>query len=329
MSRRAKDVLSTYEMMKHSGFGLNTISTVTTCQLIELISSPGNIRELKSFFQRNFSVNQNWQQVETAADWISCSSTGLRRPFCDVRGGHGSFRLRGGQPRGFALLGDRLPSFQRFFSYSAHPRQVIRAGRQKPDVCRCAALKKGHISSSTVSTNNVLQQKKEMQRITKGIARNEARFLQQPTKVEKNKRACAELAAEVRGLQAGEERRGINASQAVDCCLETMVEQMLALGADQAGSKFEAMCQIFFRRIATSSAQMPGKGGRRNSEDEQGQGKTSQQLVLPAPGGFNEGTPASSMDLIFFGREGTSGTAKDLSTSPSRLPMEDDALLGE
>ena len=43
---------------------------------------------------------------------------------------------------------------------------------------------------------------------------------------------------------------------------------------------------------------MPGREeGRRNSEDEQEQGKTSQQLVLPAPGGFNEGTPASSMEL--------------------------------
>ena len=39
-----------------------------------------------------------------------------------------------------------------FLSCLAHPRKVIRAGRQKPDVCRCAAIKKGHISSSTVST---------------------------------------------------------------------------------------------------------------------------------------------------------------------------------
>ena len=36
-------------------------------------------------FRRNSSVNQNWQQVETAADWISCSLPGLRRPFRGVR----------------------------------------------------------------------------------------------------------------------------------------------------------------------------------------------------------------------------------------------------
>ena len=183
----------------------------------------------------------------------------------------------------------------------------------------------------------------EMQRITEEIARNEARFLQLSNKVEKNKRVDAEVAAELQGLHAGEERRSSNASHAVDCCLETMVDQMFPLGADQARSKFEAMCQIFFRSIETPSAQMPGKEeGRRNSEDEQGQGKTCPQWVLPAPGGFNEGTPASSMDLDLprvrgahgeCGGAGKSGTGKDrkrsLSNSPSRLPMEEDALLGK
>ena len=42
---------------------------------------------------------------------------------------------------------------------------------------------------------------------------------------------------------------------------------------------------------------MPGEGRRRNSEDEQEQGKTSQQLALATSGGFNEGTPASGMEL--------------------------------
>ena len=32
-------------------------------------------------------------------------------------------------------------------------------------------------------------------------------------------------------------------------------------------------------------------------KNEQEQGRAGQQLVLPAPGGFNEGTPASSMEL--------------------------------
>ena len=59
--------------------------------------------------QLPLSVNQNWQQVETAASWKSCSLTGLRRPFRGVRGSW-SFRLYGGLPRGVAVLCDRRPT---------------------------------------------------------------------------------------------------------------------------------------------------------------------------------------------------------------------------
>ena len=82
--------------------------------------------------------------------------------------------------------------------------------------------------------------------------------------------------------------------------METMVEQFFAVGADQARSKFDAMCQVFFKKFEayTPSAQMPAKkGGRRNSEDEQEQDKASQQLALSASGGCNERTPASSLEL--------------------------------
>ena len=37
---------------------------------------------------------------------------------------------------------------------------------------------------------------------------------------------------------------------------------------------------------------MPGRDERRrNSADEQGQGRINQQLVLPTPGGINQGAP--------------------------------------
>ena len=144
--------------------------------------------------------------------------------------------------------------------------------------------------------------------------------------------ADAEMTAELQGVQAGEERRrGSNASQAVDCCMETMVEQIFAMGADQARSEFDAMCQIVKKFEAnTPSSQMPGKeGGRRNGEDEQEQGKASQQLALAASGGFNEGTPASSMELDLprvrgahgeCGGAGSSGTAQDRERSRSSTP---------
>ena len=69
-----------------------------------------------------------------------------------------------------------------------------------------------------------------MRKIREEIEWKEERFTQLSDKVDKNKMADAETEAELQGLQAGEERRSGNASQAVECCLETMVEQIFALG---------------------------------------------------------------------------------------------------
>ena len=165
--------------------------------------------------------------------------------------------------------------------------------------------------------------KEEMRKQPDYVKQKEERIFFLSDKVAKNKMADAEMAAELQGLQAGEERRGSNASQAVECCMETMVVQFFAMGADQARSKFDALCQVFFKKFEayTPSAQMPGKGGgRRNSEDEQEQGKASQQLLSLTSGRCNEGTSASRLELDFprvrgafaeCGGAGKSGTAKD------------------
>ena len=63
-----------------------------------------------------------------------------------------------------------------------------------------------------------------------GKSEKEECFTQLSDKVDKNTMADAETEAELQGLQAGEERRGSNASQAVECCLETMAEQIFAFG---------------------------------------------------------------------------------------------------
>ena len=116
----------------------------------------------------------------------------------------------------------------------------------------------------------------EMRKIREEIDCKE-RFRHLSDKVDKYRMVDAEMAAELQGLQAGKERKGSNASQAVDCCMETMVEQFFAMGADyevQVGC-----CKKL--EVYTPSAQMLGKGGGRiNSEDEQEQGKASQQLAL-------------------------------------------------
>ena len=139
-----------------------------------------------------------------------------------------------------------------------------------------------------------------MRKLRQEIDWKEGRFRLLSDKVDKNRMADAEMEAKLQGLQAGEERRGSNASQAVDCCLETMVEQVFAIGTEQPRSKFDALCQKFFRRFETFTppAQMPGsEEGRRDSENEQEQGRTSPQLVLPTPGGVNQDAPASSLEL--------------------------------
>ena len=89
---------------------------------------------------------------------------------------------------------------------------------------------------------------------------------------------------------------------------------------------------------------IPGREeGRSNSEDEEEQDKASQQLALSASSWCNEGTSASSFEhdlprvrgaLGECGGAGKSGAAKDerkrpLSNSPSRLPTEEDASLGD
>ena len=51
-------------------------------------------------------------------------------------------------------------------------------------------------------------------------------------KVDKNRMTDAEMETELQGLQAGEERRGSNASQTGDGCLEAFWQQFIALGAN-------------------------------------------------------------------------------------------------
>ena len=168
----------------------------------------------------------------------------------------------------------------------------------------------------------------EMRKIQGELRRKEERIFFLSNNVDKNKMADAEMAAELQSLQAGEERRGSNSSQTGDGCLEEMSQRVTALGTIGV-------------EVLAAQGQMPGREGRRNSEDEHEQGRISQQLVLPAPGRINEGTPASSLELDLprvrgafgaCGGAGKSGTLGDrkrgLSNSPSLRPMEKDALAG-
>ena len=80
------------------------------------------------------------------------------------------------------------------------------------------------------------------------------------------------------------------------------MEQIFAMGTDPARSKFDALYQKILKRFETPSPpaqmpEMPGREeGRRDSENEQKQGRASRQLVSLMPGGVNQVAPA----MIFF-----------------------------
>ena len=137
-----------------------------------------------------------------------------------------------------------------------------------------------------------------MRRVRQEINRNEERFRQLSDKVEKNTMTDAEMAAELPGLQAGREREeGAMLRKTGDCCLEALWQQIAAVCAAVGLNQVVAVVQGF-RESGATQEQTPGRDERRrNSEDEQEQGRTNQQFVLPAQGGINEGTPASSLEL--------------------------------
>ena len=169
--------------------------------------------------------------------------------------------------------------------------QVVQKRTQKYKASRT----KGEICGK-----RVWRQKKKCGKSEKKLSGRKSASLCWRTRSSENRMADAEMEAELQGLQAGEERRGSNASQAVDCCLETMVEQVIAMRTDQGRSTFDAWCKIFVGKFETSisPAQMQGReGGRRDSENEQDQGRANQQLMLPTPSGVNRDAPASSLEL--------------------------------
>ena len=132
--------------------------------------------------------------------------------------------------------------------------------------------KRGHKRYKTSKTRENIQKeslaaREEMRKIREEIVWKEKHFTLLADKVDKNTMADAEMGAELQGLQAGEERRGSNASQAFECCLETMVEQIFAMGTDQARSKFDAICQNFLQQILDLRRSGANARKRRRTEE--------------------------------------------------------------
>ena len=113
------------------------------------------------------------------------------------------------------------------------------------------------------------------------INEREARYLQLSNKSSNNWMAAEDLEGELRGVKAGEERRGSCASQANDCCLDAVAEQLFTMRAAHARQQLQAPHEKLFRRfeVPTAPAQMPGgeekeESGKRRSQSSKPNGFT-------------------------------------------------------
>ena len=80
-------------------------------------------------------------------------------------------------------------------------------------------------------------------KIREDIDRKEERFRLLSDKVDKYRMVDAELEAELQQLQAGEERRGSNASQTGNCCMEEAWQQFLDKRCKKKRDHFWGGCQ--------------------------------------------------------------------------------------
>ena len=118
-----------------------------------------------------------------------------------------------------------------------------------------------------------------MWKIREGIEWKEERLTLLSDKVDKNTTA-AEMEAELQGLQAGE-KRGSNAPQAVECCLETMMEQIFAMGTDQARSELDALYQKILKRLPLPllCKRQECQEEKKDEETEKARARQSQSVV--------------------------------------------------
>ena len=100
------------------------------------------------------------------------------------------------------------------------------------------------------------------------------------------------------------EEKVLNASQTGDNCLEALWQQIAAVCAAGGPNQIDALANAVIQKFKESGAvqeQVPGRDERkRNSEEEQEQDETSQQVALPTPGGSFKVHRRVVWSLIFF-----------------------------
>ena len=132
------------------------------------------------------------------------------------------------------------------------------------------AVKRSHKIQSIQDKRRNLQKdstaaEEETRKLQEELKQSEERILFQSDRVDMNKRRMQKWRQNFRDCRQEKKRRGSDASQTGDCCMEALWQQIIALGTNQA----EATSQRH-REMGATQGQMPGRDeGRRNSEDEQ------------------------------------------------------------
>ena len=89
----------------------------------------------------------------------------------------------------------------------------------------------------------------ELEKVRDETAEREAHFQELAQKSRNFQMAADDLEEEIRVLQAGEERRGICASQSNGCCFDSLLEHLFTLGAAHARQQIHALQEEFRRRF--------------------------------------------------------------------------------
>ena len=181
----------------------------------------------------------------------------------------------------------------------------------------------------------------EVRKLRDEVKQKEERIPFLSDKVEKNKMGDARHGSRTSGVAGrrreksqqcfADWRKLFGGLVAANCC---------SVCAAVGPNKVDAFADAVLQKVKESGAvqgQMPGRDERRrNSEDEQEQGRASQQVALPTSGGLIQGAPAGSLELdlpLVRGAPGEGGSARrssahgdrkrGVSRSPGRHSMDD------
>ena len=196
-----------------------------------------------------------------------------------------------------------------------------RSFKKRSQKIQCIQDKSKHMQKENAAAEE------EVRKLRDEVKQKEERILFLSDKVEKNKMADADMAAEnFRGCRHEKKEGAAMLRRQEIAAWRPYGSKLLPCCAAVGPIQIDALAIAGVQRFKESGAvqeQVPGRDERRrSSEEEHEQGGASQQVALPTPGGFIQGAPASRLELDLLlargvpgeggsaGRSGTQGHRK-------------------